>query len=77
VSQVLAAIGAAAILSAFWALQTGRLRTEQRRYQLVNLVGAGLLATSAVMTHAWAFIVLNGAWALIALRALVRRAPSP
>ena len=73
-SQVIAAIGAAAILSAFWALQTGRLRTEQRRYQLINLVGAGLLAASAVMTHAWAFIVLNGVWAIIALWALVRPA---
>jgi hypothetical protein len=73
-SQVLAAIGAAGILLAFWALQTGRLRTEQRRYQLVNFLGAGLLATSAVMTHGWAFVVLNTVWALIAFWALVRPA---
>jgi hypothetical protein len=72
--QVLSAIGAVLILGAFWALQTNRLRTEQRAYQLANLVGAGLLATAAVMTHGWSFVVLNVVWALVALWALVRPA---
>ncbi|MDX6664096.1 MAG: hypothetical protein QOG68_302 [Solirubrobacteraceae bacterium] len=72
--QVLSAIGAAAILFAFWALQTGRLRAEQTSYQLVNLVGAGLLATAAAMTSSWSFVVLNVVWALVALWALARPA---
>lgn len=70
-SQVLSSIGAAAILFAFWALQTRRMRTEQTRYQALNLVGAGLLASAAVMTSAWAFVVLNAVWALVALWALL------
>lgn len=73
--QILSAIGAAAILSAFWALQTGRLRSEQLVYQLINLVGAGLLATAAFMTESWSFVVLNAVWALVALWALLRREP--
>lgn len=71
--QVLSAIGAAAILFAFWALQTKRMRSEQVVYQLVNLVGASLLATAALMTESWSFVVLNVVWALVALWALARR----
>lgn len=71
--QLLSAIGAAAILFAFWALQTKRLQAEQRVYQLINLVGAGLLATAAFMTESWSFVVLNTVWALVALWALARR----
>jgi hypothetical protein len=71
VDQVLAAIGAAAILLAFWALQAGRLRADQTSYQLTNLVGAALLASAASMTESWAFVVLNAVWALVALWALL------
>jgi hypothetical protein len=70
--QVLSAIGAAAILFAFWALQTKRMCAEQRRYQLLNLLGGVLLATAAAITHGWAFVVLNTVWALVALWALLR-----
>lgn len=72
VDQVLSAIGAALILAAFWALQTERMRPEQPVYQAINLVGAALLAASAIITQSWAFIVLNVVWALVALWALVR-----
>lgn len=71
--QLLSAIGAAAILFAFWALQTQRMRSAQTSYQLINLVGAGLLATAALMTESWSFVVLNVVWALVALWALIRR----
>ena len=72
--QVLSAIGAVLILGAFWALQTKRVGADHRSYQLVNLVGAALLATAAAMTHGWSFVVLNAVWALVALWALVRPA---
>ena len=72
--QILSAIGAAAILLAFWALQTQRMRPEQVRYQLLNLAGAALLATAALMTGSWSFVVLNTVWALVAVWALARSA---
>jgi hypothetical protein len=77
VDQVISAIGAALILGAFWALQTRRMRTEQASYQLVNLAGAGLLATAALMTESWSFVVLNVVWAAVALWALLRPTPRP
>jgi hypothetical protein len=72
VDQVISAIGAALILLAFWALQTDRLAAHQPSYQLMNLIGAGLLATAAFMTESWSFVVLNTVWALVALWALAR-----
>lgn len=84
--QVISAVGAAAILFAFWALQTRRMRAEQRAYQLTNLLGAALLAAAAFMTRSWAFVVLNTVWALVALWSLAgpaararraRRSPAP
>ena len=72
--QLLSAFGAAGILLAFWALQTGRMTSEQRLYQVLNLVGAGLLAAAAAMSEKWAFVVLNTVWALVALWALLRPA---
>lgn len=72
--QLVSAVGAALILGAFWALQTGRMTPQQPVYQVVNLVGAGLLATAALMTESWAFVVLNVVWAAVALWALVRPA---
>ena len=70
--QLLSAIGAVLILLAFWLLQTHRVRPDDRGYQLMNLVGAMLLATAAFMTEGWAFVVLNTVWALVALWALIR-----
>lgn len=71
--QLVSAIGAALILLAFWLLQAERVGAEQPSYQLMNLVGAALLAAAALVTEAWAFVVLNTVWALVALWALARR----
>lgn len=70
--QVVSGVGAFLILLAFWLLQTRRMSPEQSSYQLLNLVGAGLLASAAFMTESWAFVVLNVVWAAVALWALVR-----
>lgn len=72
--QVIAGVGAACILFAFWALSTDRMDAHQVSYQLINLVGALLLATGALMTSSWAFVALNTVWALVAIWALVSRA---
>ena len=69
--QVIAAVGAVLVLLAFWLVSTERVRAEQPSYQLLNLVGAGLLATGAVMTESWAFVALNGIWASVALWTLL------
>ena len=70
--QVIAAVGAVLVLLAFWLVSTERVRAEQPSYQLLNLVGAALLATGAVMTESRAFVALNSIWAAVALWSLVK-----
>ena len=60
------------ILAAFWANQTGTLSTDRTMYSLLNLIGAAVLAWVAVLDAQVGFIVLEGAWALISLVALIR-----
>jgi hypothetical protein len=45
---------------------------NSRIYITLNLVGAALACTASVMIHYKPFIVLEGAWALVSLIALLR-----
>ncbi len=65
--------GALVVLSAFGLVQLGRLSPESDRYFLVNVVGGLVLAGVGVPTQQWGFVVLNGAWAAIALQGLLAR----
>jgi hypothetical protein len=77
VVQVISLAGALLILGAFSANQVGVVSTRQVTYNLVNLVGALILAWVAVNTAQYGFIVLEGAWAAISLVALLRRGTTP
>lgn len=72
--------GAVAILGAYAAHSLGRLDLDRpghaRLYQALNATGAlGIVAVS--VQHAnWQPAVLNGAWTLIALVALLRPKPA-
>jgi hypothetical protein len=72
--QVLSLVGAALVLIAFAALQSGRTSTELGGYQALNLIGALCLASSAVLANNWGFLLLNTVWAMIAAVALLRSA---
>jgi hypothetical protein len=65
-AQVLSALGAAAILAGFWGLQRQWLEQEADAYLILNLVGAVLLAASAILAALWAVAVLNIVWASVA-----------
>ena len=65
-------IGVLCVLGAYFLVSTGRLKSISPRYQVLNLVGAIILTAYAVVLVAWASVVLNGIWALIALVALLR-----
>jgi hypothetical protein len=61
--QVIQIIGALIILGAFGANQLGEMRTDSRRYLLLNLVGSAILAILAVIEGQFGFILLEGVWA--------------
>jgi hypothetical protein len=70
--QLISVGGAVLILVAFWANQAGSLSVDQTMYNLLNLVGAAVLAWVAMVNEQIGFVVLEGVWATISLVALIR-----
>ncbi len=75
-NQAVSVLGSLLILGAYFALQRGFLRADQRGYSAINFVGAALLAYVAVMERQLGFIVLEGTWALLSIPGMLRR-PTP
>jgi hypothetical protein len=71
VLDVVEIVGALTILVAFAAAQAGRLRQRTVTYQLLNLLGSGVLATIAAVQSSWGFLLLEGSWAVISLIGLL------
>ncbi len=77
-NQLIAGLGAALVLAGYFALQRRWLASEDRLYNALNFFGAALLTWVAVADRRWGFIVLEGAWALLSLPGMIRRAtPRP
>jgi drug/metabolite transporter (DMT)-like permease len=72
VAQVMSLVGALLVLGGYFALQRGWLAGEDRLFNLLNLVGAGLLTWVAIEDRRVGFIILEGAWALLSLPGVTR-----
>jgi hypothetical protein len=64
--------GALLVLAAFALAQARLLTPEARSYLILNVVGASVLAVDAYLGRQWGFLLLEGAWALIAGWGLAR-----
>ena len=76
VTQVMSLVGAFMVLGAYFALQRGWLAGEDRIFNLLNFVGAGMLTWVAIEDRRIGFILLEGAWALLSLPGVIRSRPS-
>jgi hypothetical protein len=74
VQQVTSILGAVLILAAYAAHQAGWLGRDSVSYHLVNALGGIVLCAVAIDAEQIGFIVLEAAWTLISLAALVRLA---
>lgn len=68
--QLISMLGAALILVAFAGSQAGKMNRESFWYNLLNLVGSGLLAWVAIVNRQAGFIILETVWALLSIKPL-------
>jgi len=65
-------VGTAVIIVAYFANQTGRLRSDDRRFPLANLIGAALIMVSLWTQWNFPSAVIEVFWIAISLYGLVR-----
>jgi hypothetical protein len=69
--QLVSVLGSLLVLVAYVASQFGYLSVKGLAYAYANIVGSGILAMVATLEAQWGFLVLEGAWALVSLVAVV------
>jgi hypothetical protein len=70
--QILSSIGAVLILIAYIGHQMKWMDSEKPTYNLLNTVGAAILAYVAMRPLQVGFVVLEGTWTVISIYALYR-----
>ncbi len=77
IQQLVSLAGAILVLAAYVAITRRWLRTRDPLYNLMNLVGAGLLCWVALEQRSIGFVILEGTWALLAIPPLLDRKRTP
>lgn len=75
--QVLSLFGALLILIPFAANQLGRLASTATSYQLLNVVGSGMLAVIALLERQWGFLLLETTWVVVSVIGFARQRRQP
>jgi hypothetical protein len=65
-------VGAVGTVGAYALVSRRRLDANSMRFQTINVVGAGLLAVSALSAGNWPSLVSNFVWMYFGLHALVK-----
>lgn len=66
-------IGVAIILTTYFLLQTHRITSQELRYSVLNLVGAGLILLSLLWDFNLPSFIVEFSWVIISLFGIVRQ----
>ncbi|ABF43213.1 conserved hypothetical protein [Candidatus Koribacter versatilis Ellin345] len=70
--QAFSFVGAMMILVAYGGQQMKRMDPRSAAYNLLNIIGSGILCYSAFRPFNLGFVVLEGTWVLISVYAMMR-----
>ena len=74
IAHIIGLCGTVFIVAAYWLLTEGLLKTEDRWFYIINLIGAGLLSISLLFHFNLGSMVIEIFWILVSIRGLMRRA---
>jgi hypothetical protein len=75
--QLVSVLGSLLVLIAYVASQFGWLSAKGLSFAFANIMGSGILAVVAALEAQWGFLLLEGAWALVSLAAVVKQRAKP
>lgn len=70
--QGISLVGACVVLFAFFMQQQGAWQPGEVRYLACNFVGTAVLTVVAWIGSQWGFVLVEGIWAIVSLRGLIR-----
>ncbi len=70
--HVVGGLGTLCVLSGYFLVSRGWVKSQSYAFQGINVLGASLLLVYAVLLSAWATLALNIAWLTIGVIALAR-----
>jgi hypothetical protein len=65
-------IGVTILLLAYFLHLINKISQHSLAYTGLNFLGAGIACFASVLLHYWPFIILEGAWMLVSLVALMK-----
>ena len=76
-STIIGSLGVTLLLVAFFLNLFKFISQESRLYILLNIIGAGLSCYASVLIDFMPFVILEGAWCLVAAAAFVKKMAAP